>query len=240
MANPFSPRLSRHLIGLIGLLGTGKDTIAEQMVNYRNRFIIDRHAEPLKLAALSVFGLSFDNRDEKEKKRMVPVHTAEVAALACCAKVLGLSPDMSVIVQQRIKDVFSQFQNGLYYHMSPRLFQQYLGTEIIRHYDENAFVNYLHAKADKTPNFITLAPDVRFHNELAERNILVVREDFIPPVRPEHASESMAYELTMCVLERKPFPDYAKDKVFFVVRNDYGLDGAYAVGDSLAETLLRD
>ena len=52
-------------IGILGLAGAGKDTIATK-ISKELGLSIDRYAAPLKQAALRVFGESFDDRTAKD------------------------------------------------------------------------------------------------------------------------------------------------------------------------------
>ena len=71
--------------------------------------------------------------------------------------------------------------------ISPREFQQLLGTDVVRAIDPDAWVKYL---MEQDGNFIV--SDVRFANELVDYNVLLRRFDHSSCV--VHGSEALALE----------------------------------------------
>lgn len=175
-------------IGLLGLAGAGKDTVAEVLQQQIPGSRIERYAGPLKRAAMQVFGSTFDLREVKE----VPVTVTErmmddmiEAAIACAAEV-GFSEEEENEASWRF---FDKFYPGM--KCSPRLFQQLLGTEVVRAVRPSAFVERI-----KRMQGTVIVPDVRFENETLDVNVLVVRPGTRMQERPEHPSEHLAWHLT--------------------------------------------
>ena len=82
--------------------------------------------------------------------------------------------------------------------MSPREFQQLLGTDVVRAIDPDAWVKYLQ-KQDG--NFIIT--DCRFGNESTDYNVLMMRQD-APDIDSVHASEKFAITCMNDVLYGNP------------------------------------
>lgn len=174
-------------IGLIGLAGAGKDTtalilqrvLAEQGMN----FIIDRYAAPLKRAAREVFGANFDERDVKE----VPVRVNQDRMIEATFKCLNSLGFTDVEHDKASELFFEHMPVGL--PISPREYQQILGTEVVRAVRTSAWVDRIRAIKDKN----IIIPDSRFENEVSTANLLITRFHNID--RPKHASEQLAWEL---------------------------------------------
>lgn len=190
-------------LGLIGLAGSGKDTAAVIMQRILNEqtgehYTIERYAGLLKTCAHKVFGDSFDDRDVKEVK--IPVtkelHDRMIAVTAYCQRELGIHDDDDI---DRWHKLCNQHFSGLS-EVSPRLFQQLLGTEVGRAIDPNIWVKYLHSK-----DYNMIITDCRFQNELVDKNILIVRH-CVPAVG--HASEAFAANLQTNRAARQGVVDY--------------------------------
>lgn len=168
-------------IGIIGLAGAGKDTAAEAF-----GLPVVRLAAPLKDAARSLFGPTFNDREVKEKE--VAVRTVDlIDACERCANTLDLR-DRGQLAQLVCK-VFSVTFDTLY--ISPRQFQQRLGTDVIRAIQPAAFRQYI-AMLDCD----LVCPDVRFPDEAAMFDwLLCVVRPGVEPVAA-HPSEAMAQEFT--------------------------------------------
>lgn len=133
-------KTKRHIIGLIGEKGSGKDTFADYYINRfqtitthektTNRYVTLSFAEPLKQICQILYPQStandFENRDLKEKKS-------------------------------------TRFDNK-----SPREIMQTIGTDLFRnHYDEHIWTKLMIKKIsaiEKDTNIIIT--DIRFENEL--------------------------------------------------------------------------
>ena len=183
-------------IGIVGLAGAGKDTLASlvrsefpELGLYRERF-----AAPLKKAACLVFGPDFDERDYKEVERFISSSLEDRIITAC----IQLGHDLRLT-----DDELEVFQDAVFEQgwvagasLSPRKFQQRLGTECVRRARETAFVD----RVAGAPGAI-IVPDCRFGNETRVFNhlLLVVR----PGVKAvaDHPSEALATALTGHVLD---------------------------------------
>ena len=183
-------------IGIIGLAGAGKDTLANivrsefpELGLYRERF-----ASPLKKAARFVFGPDFDERDYKEVERFIDSGLEDRIIDAC----IKLGHDLRLT-----DDELNVFQDAVFEQgwvagasLSPRKFQQLLGTECVRRARKTAFVDRVAAAAGAI-----IVPDCRFENETRVFNqlLLIIR----PGVKAvaDHPSEALATTLTSYVLE---------------------------------------
>lgn len=168
-------------IGVIGLAGAGKDTAAEAF-----GLPVVRLAAPLKDAARALFGPTFDDRDVKEKA--VLVRTVDlITACERCADMLDLREPSKLA--QLVCKTFPVTFDSLY--ISPREFQQRLGTDVIREIQPAAFRQYI-AMLDCD----LVCPDVRFQDEAAMFDwLLCIVRPGVAPVA-NHQSENMAREFT--------------------------------------------
>ena len=158
-------------IGLLGLAGSGKDTAAEilQRVLHEQgmHFEIKKYAGLLKEATRLAFGDNFDDRDVKEERVFVTPALADkiIDATDYIWLKLGFGQEHFELFNDLcIKHIDSRTW------MSPREFQQLLGTDVIRAIDPDAWVKYL---TGQDGNYII--SDVRFANELVDYNVLLWR-----------------------------------------------------------------
>ncbi|QMP19132.1 hypothetical protein GGJFMLOI_00013 [Acinetobacter phage Ab124] len=199
-----------YKIGLIGLAGSGKDTVAvilQEALKERGQvFEIDRYAGLLKEAARQVFGENFDDRNVKEVDKFVDLYLADKIIDATDYVYLKLNrsdiglDEWNTLCQKHIDS---------YTWMSPRKFQQLLGTEVGRAIDPDIWVNYL-----KNQDRNLIIPDVRFGNEDVDFNILITRHPV--PQGKLHASEVYAAELQLS--------DNPYDYVDYVIHNDGSIE----------------
>lgn len=177
-------------VGLLGLAGSGKDTAAEILQRVLREqgfeFEIKKYAGLLKEATRLAFGDNFDDRDVKEERVFVTPELADKLIDATdyiCLK-LGIIDE----------EAFELYNDLCVKHIdsktwiSPREFQQLLGTDVVRAIDPDAWANYL---KEEDGNFIV--SDVRFANELMDFNVLLMR-GHIPDV--VHESEAFTKTLT--------------------------------------------
>lgn len=195
------------IIRLIGLAGAGKDTLAQMLLDAGVPAVIDRHAAPLKTAARKVFGLRFDDRDVKEVAVTVSYAAAYDAACAAVQDLTGYRL-FDYIFRHVFADRLTRDGRGLV--VSPREYQQLLGTEIVRAIEPDAFVARLERDAEArylAHGLETIVPDCRFPNEVGRLTVLIVpHPSQIPATRPEHVSEHMAYDATVDAMRGgKPF-----------------------------------
>ena len=186
-------------IGLIGLKGVGKDTVSGIMktVLEEQGYTVELHkfADTLKDMARNVFGDTFDDRDVKEERVFITptIYDAMVDELDKLDVLMRLSPEDS-------ETMWDIIENVLLYRtwISPREFQQLVGTDIARAMNPNVWVDIVKAKVDH--NNINIFTDVRFSNELLDKNVLIVRDEVTPSTDVGlHVSEKLAYDMTVGV-----------------------------------------
>jgi hypothetical protein len=174
-------------IGIIGCAGAGKDTVANIICKLHPKFSVARFAEPLKYAARRAFGDRFDDRDVKEVRIPVTEDLADALLLAAydmCNRKLQFS-DEELDKAGELYAEIERFYVGS--EISPREYQQILGTEVVRKVRDTAFVDAVACCAGDI-----VVPDVRFSNEANVFDLLlyVYRPD--SPRVANHASEQLA------------------------------------------------
>lgn len=176
-------------LGLLGLAGSGKDTAAEILQRVLREqglsFEIKKYAGLLKEATRLAFGDNFDARDVKEERVFVTPELADKIIDATDYVWLKLGFDHQHFEQYN--ELCTRLIDSKTW-ISPRDFQQILGTDVVRTVDPDAWVKYL---TEQDGNFIV--SDVRFANELLDFNVLLMR-GHIPDV--VHGSEAFAKTLT--------------------------------------------
>lgn len=176
-------------IGLIGLAGAGKDTaaliIAKVLKEHGRDYKIDRFAKPLKQAAREVFGSTFDDRDVKE----VPVKVDQDVMIEAAFKALR-SCRLTEQEMDKASELFFDHL-GFWNFLSPRKYQQLLGTEVGRATRTTVWSDRLtQSKAN------LIVPDVRFAGEVLDYNILITRQP-VPLHGTVHSSELLATEMQL-------------------------------------------
>lgn len=211
-------------IGICGLAGDGKDTLAAMLLEEFKKlgvyFEIDRYAALLKEGTRQVFGEDFDNRDVKEELVFVTPELLDkmIDATDYLQLKLGLNPEkFDVWNAACIKHIDSLTW------VSPRLFQQLLGTEVGRSVDPDIWVNYI---KNKSCNLII--PDVRFGNEQLDYNILIIRNPV--PTGKVHSSEAYAVDLRL--------QDYPEQYVDFVVINRTTIEDLRKEASFIVNTII--
>ncbi len=179
-------------IGLLGLASAGKDTSAEilQRVLHEQgmHFEIKKYAGLLKEATRLTFGDNFDDRDVKEERVFVTPDLADKIIDATDYVWLKLGFDHEHF--ELFNDLCTKHIDSKTW-MSPREFQQLLGTDVVRAIDPDAWVNYLKREDG---NFIV--SDVRFANEFVDYNVLLWRTDICQDDAGVlgHSSEKLAWQ----------------------------------------------
>lgn len=180
-------------LGLLGLAGSGKDTAAEilQRVLHEQgmHFEIKKYAGLLKEATRLAFGDNFDDRDVKEERVFVTPTLADKIIDATDYIWLKLGFDHEHF--ELFNDLCTKHIDSRTW-MSPREFQQLLGTDVVRTIDPDAWVKYL---TGQDGNYIV--SDVRFANELLDYNVLLIRDNPKPAI---HSSEGFSASLVQDVL----------------------------------------
>ncbi|MES9735675.1 hypothetical protein [Bacillus sp. AP50] len=172
-------------IGITGLAASGKDTAAE-ILSEISGIKVARYAAPLKQAALFVFGSTFDNRDTKEVR--VPFYGTALEDRAIEAAIeLG----HILFSTERERDEFAERFMQIVHpqeELSPREFQQLVGTECARAVSSTVFKEYL-----KRTHAHAIIPDVRFEEEADAMDWLIVIDRDVPKLN--HPSEDFAWNL---------------------------------------------
>ena len=172
-------------IGITGLAGAGKDTAAE-ILSELSGIKVARYAAPLKQAALFVFGSTFDNRDTKEVR--VPFYGTALEDRA-----IEAANELQHILfsEWSERDDFAERFMQIVHpqeELSPREFQQLVGTECARAVSSTVFQDYL----TRTHSY-AIIPDVRFKEEVDVLDWLIVIDRDVPKLN--HPSEDFAWNL---------------------------------------------
>ena len=172
-------------IGITGLAGAGKDTAAE-ILSELSGIKVARYAAPLKQAALFVFGSTFDNRDTKEVR--VPFYGTALEDRA-----IEAANELQHILFRdwSERDDFAERFMQIVHpqeELSPREFQQLVGTECARAVSSTVFQDYL----TRTHSY-AIIPDVRFKEEADVLDCLIVIDRDVPKLN--HPSEDFAWNL---------------------------------------------
>ena len=187
-------------IGITGLAASGKDTAAE-ILSELSGIKVARYAAPLKQAALFVFGSTFDNRDTKEVR--VPFYGTALEDRA-----IEAANELQHILFRdwRERDDFAERYMQIVHpqeELSPREFQQLVGTECARAVSSTVFQDYL----IRTRSY-AIIPDVRFEEEVDVLDWLIVIDRDVPKLN--HPSEDLAWNLIQGYRDGAP-DDYLDD-----------------------------
>ena len=183
-------------IGLIGLAGTGKDTVAGMLQEFTNLPCV-AFATPLHDAALHTFGADCLNRENKEREypfgdkvfeRFYAYHIEFVSMLQ---EWYGIITADNVSKMATIRNIFINADTKRVREtLSPRRLMQLYGTEYWREIAPDIFVYLLRNAYDNA-----IITDVRFANEAAICDLLIgVKRPNIAAVAG-HSSETLAQML---------------------------------------------
>ena len=182
-------------IGLTGLAASGKDTAAE-ILSELSGIKVARYAAPLKQAALFVFGSTFDNRDTKEVR--VPFYGTALEDRAIEA---AIELQHILFRTERERDEFIERFMQIVHpqeELSPREFQQLVGTECARAVSSTVFQDYL----IRTRSY-AIIPDVRFEEEADVLDWLIIIDRDVPKLN--HPSEDLAWSLIQGYRDNAPY-----------------------------------
>ena len=175
-------------IGFMGLAGVGKDTAAK-LLHEMSGIPLIAFAKPLHDAAIHVFGADALKRDNKErelpftKEMFERFYSYHIGFLQSVQKQYGvITADNLALPSKRFYDVFGNLTT-----LSPRKLMQLYGTEYWRAERPTLFVDLVRDNYQDA-----IITDVRFENEAAICNVLIViKRNGIKPVA-EHTSEAFA------------------------------------------------
>lgn len=184
-------------IGIMGVAGAGKDTIAELLrrelcVRRGRTASVQRYAAALKQCAFAVFGDDFDDRDVKDEVVYTSIYQEDLIPS-------GLPPLWALEMLHsayRDKSGVCEQRNGekyLWVESSPAKFQQLLGTEVGRVYSPDHWVDMYNLWNGYYT--ILIAPDCRFDNEVNNSDFIVFVGNASAPGRPGHVSEVLAEDI---------------------------------------------
>ena len=187
-------------IGITGLAASGKDTAAK-ILSEISGIKVARYAAPLKQAALFVFGSTFDNRDTKDVR--VPFYGTSLEDRA-----IEAANELQHILFRdwSERDDFAERYMQIVHpqeELSPREFQQLVGTECARAVSSTVFQEYL----IRTQSY-AIIPDVRFKEEVDVLDWLIVIDRDVPKLN--HPSEDLAWNLIQGYRDGAP-DDYLDD-----------------------------
>lgn len=195
-------------IAITGFAGAGKDTVAgfmkELLEQSETPVKVDRFAAPLKGAAASLFGESFDNRDVKEQ--FVVVHRQDLLdAIERLSAMLDNRYDLLTPALEHF-DAYRSRVQPMRYALSPREFQKVMGTNVVRRINPDAWAERVYRK--DTSDSVLLIPDARFLNEInpADHVLLVYNGTSQQPREALHESEHLAFDLSALVESHTGWP----------------------------------
>ena len=147
---------------IAGLAGSGKDTFGK-MLSEELGIKTASFAKPIKDATLDLFGEGFDDRNKKEVCVEVNEYLLRTVAVECVEDVLGRVQTRAALreIHNTVFNAFEKFFHGGVYIISPRQFQQVIGTEVVRSFCDDAFINRIKNMDD------VIVTDCRFKNEMA-------------------------------------------------------------------------
>ena len=221
-------------VGLLGIAGAGKDTIASYLTTKLKDLSIPstdyRFATSLKIAAESIFGSDFDQREVKEQPKEVLIKSYQ---LAQAFGIGGTLLSTSLYAELINKDIrVTRTEAGMYVIISPTEFQQIMGTEVLRKIDNDYHVNRLSAETAKLLYPVILIPDVRFSNELHVCDLLIYIHTNKKSLRKDHISEKLANNLQELANEYGAVSQYLKEILWYegmisTIDNKQDEDGKY-------------
>lgn len=169
-------------IGIVGAIGAGKDTVASILTKHYP-FERVRYADPLKCAAEYVFGRNFDDRSVKEVPVPIFGTNAEQRIIDAALRLSGELGFTGTAAHNFKELLHSELLKPT---LSPRTFQQLLGTDVCRQVKPDCFVELVKSKQN------IVVPDVRFENEILPVTILVDNGTYS---ESKHISEQLAREM---------------------------------------------
>lgn len=169
------------IIGLIGLAGSGKDTVADLIIKSEGRYGRFAFADKLKEFSAYAFDIDIEKfHDQELKLKPVDIYLNEDETLDRffngCVNILGIPSDAETLFKlfNSLRGAYSHDIREYRTTTTPREIAQFIGTEVFRvHYNQNIWLDFMPDNAD------TVVTDVRFPNELERvksyKNGIIVR-----------------------------------------------------------------
>ena len=153
---------------IFGLAGAGKDTVAEMLGKHFPKMEVHKFATLIKETAQTVFGNGFDDRDKKE----VVVTLNMFSVYSSCGlafRKLWKDQERRDAAMERCMKVLVEYDphDTGFIRLSPRKFQQLLGTEIVRFIEDAAWVNMVSTQTTGDGTYVL--SDGRFENEILSK-----------------------------------------------------------------------
>lgn len=213
-----------QIIGMVGFIGSGKDTVAKHIAEHRN---VEQHsfAAPLKDAVSVIFGWP---------RHLLEGDTAE-------SRDFRETPDM---FWSRKLDIPN---------FTPRLALQLIGTDVLRnHFHSDIWVNCLEYRvlAAMRGGNTVIVSDARFQNELSlikqmGGKIIWVRRGELPEWYDLAAKANTGHEASRHIMTTK-YSDihesewgWAGINADYIIDNDGSLEELYEATNSITRSLIK-
>lgn len=178
-------------IGIVGLAGTGKDTVAQMLSEFSGLPVVAL-AKPLHDAVIHIWGKDYLERDKKEQQHIFGNNAFEwfyewhIKRLSEWDLRYGIITERTLAKLGIIGTIFQE-KGKLRETISPREFMQLYGTEFWREIYPEIFIKLA---CDQYESCII--SDIRFENEasMCDR-LIVVKRNGVEPVNA-HSSELFA------------------------------------------------
>lgn len=189
-----------RIIGITGLAGAGKDTLAwvlkAELEKAHKQVTLGSFADPIRKIS-KLIGLEPYDRNLKEKRRSFDLDEFCDSFQAALDTVLGqrLEEHDRAELYAFTVEALEKFTYGSMIGLSPREFMQVLGTEGGQRVRRKLWVELASLLWNALPGFVIVS-DVRFGHELQ------VLDDLLLVIRPgvaavnSHPSERLAHQLT--------------------------------------------
>lgn len=210
------------IVGFVGTARSGKDTAAQMMIEIEPFFNKDgtsvyrrdSFAAPLKRLSIFLFGKDSELPENKEKEVDVDTDDLILIIHEIAGMMAGSKADMEW--EYKYANAYAHADEVLTGglrdgKLSPRRFQQLVGTEIVRHLNPSYWVDRLVFDAAKHPDKITLVTDVRYQNELDVCDSVIHVMSGRGRRIHDHASEhlaTLAQAAGIAAILTKPVPFY--------------------------------
>jgi len=210
------------IIGIVGYMGSGKDTVAERIAQHGG--VKDSFAAPLKDLASAVFGWN---------RELLKGDTVE-------SREYRETPDM-----------FWSRKTGIP-NFTPRLALQLLGTDVMRnHFHQDIWLHSLEyrIRSQRESVYFTVVSDARFRNELElihklGGSVIWVQRGELPEWYDVAASANAGNVISEKIMNTKYCDvhvsewNWAGYDVDYIIQNNSSLENLYEQVDRICESIL--